>query len=235
MYACFSSFLRAGPLTANRATSKTHVGFGTVKPGSDAGACATRLLVLLRQWQPGTGGVVLRQLRSARNSLPIYVGHRSSGRQSVNLHPLFSPLGTLSHEAYSCALRVVSAALEGEDEYAIWGLNLIYSFCSRGQPLHDDWSRPSPGGVSVVVTLDDGGSLLLGVMHDDKEVKWSVAMPNCGDCVVFGAGTYHGGAEYSEGEFPQGHWRLFCYGVPTTVLHCSGDAMSPPGLCEALI
>ena len=137
--------------------------------------------------------------------------------------------------AYSHAMRVVQAALAGTVPYSIWGLSAIFSFNATRQTMHDDWTVPQLGGVSLIVTLDEGGALWVGSEKTQSDGAWRVDMSSCGDCAVFGAGTLHGGSEYSKDRFPLGHWRLFCYGVPSWVLLCTGDAMAQPGLCKLLL
>ena len=203
-----------------------------MRNGSTPGTSAMELLEHVRIWMPHSGLDTRRSLRDVAKT--VFVGGKHSGRQCVNLHPMYSPMGTRAKPAYSLALTVVRDVLRCtfvHTDYAVWGLSLMFSFCSVRQFLHDDFeSAACVGGVSVLVTLDDHGSLWMG----EGATESLVAMRTCGDFIVFSAGTQHAGVKYSDKDFPQGHWRVFCYGAPCGV-KCTGDGLLPPGMCATLI
>ena len=200
--------------------------------GSVPGTCALELVARVREWQPGPGMTTRRLLRS--RSLTVFVDGKETGRQCVNLHPRYSPMGEHAEHVYSLALAVARASLRSSlvhADYAVWGLCLLFSFRSIRQYMHDDFQTlHCDGGVSVVVALDDRA----GLWVREGETESLASMRKCGDFLVFSCGTLHGGAEFTERDFPQGHWRLFCYAAPQGVA-CSGDGMVPPGLCSTLM
>ena len=220
----------------------TDISAGSVYTSADAtdkdtrGTWAATLRQYVHEWLAFTASPRGSRLQP-RHANALNVGDRVSSRQTVNLHPDFSPLNLHAEKAYSlalCVMRDVVSRIVESPPYDVWGLALLYSHAgARRQVLHSDFpdtcaGRPSPsrGGISIVVSLDELGSLWV---HADGLTK-EVPMPKCGDYVAFGAGTLHAGAEYKAFAYPSGHWRLVCYAVPCDVV-CNGFAMLPPGLC----